>query len=230
MAKLPPEYEPLIAQIIAEQQKVSKQKLPPAIVKEMYKQLQAMVSAQSGTDFDPSVLSYVAFNMTKVFSRILGLAKSYPPTKRHGVGDDGGVKQVSGEDWVWLFSGMEGGDPNGGDDGGDDGDFPTGPLDWAPPGEIQRARDTLDAVAKELDFGFGDDPLAFVREVARRLGGRWGLNGKRGNAGDPSKDVLAWDIPGALPQIFDVLGDAGGDNKIQWLPLRYGQASVWIAP
>jgi hypothetical protein len=54
MAKLPPEYEPLIAQIIAEQQKVSKQKLPPAIVKEMYKQLQAMVSAQSGTDFDPS--------------------------------------------------------------------------------------------------------------------------------------------------------------------------------
>ncbi len=231
MAKVPKEYEPAIELAKQAQAKVSTQLKPNDVAKKFYKILQSMVQGQESEEFDTSLLSYVAFNMVRVFKRIQGVAAAYPPTKRKGVGEDGGIKQVEQDDWMWYFSGTEGGPTGGGGEDEDDvDDIPDGTFDWAPDSEISRARDMLNLVAKELDFGPYDDPLPFVREVAKRLGGRWGLNGKRGNANDPSKDVLAWNIPGFLPQIFDCIQDAGGDNKISWLPLRYGQASVWIAP
>jgi hypothetical protein len=84
-----------------------------------------------------------------------------------------------------------------------------------------------------LETGFGPNmpPLPYVRAVAQRLGGEWGLNGKRGNPNDPSGDILAYRLPGQ-PQLYDVLQDGGGANGVAWQPLEYPQTAgaVWLDP
>lgn len=105
-------------------------------------------------------------------------------------------------------------------------------MPQVPQSEIDRALAALHAVASETGFGPNQPPLPFVRAVAQRLGGKWGLNGKRGNANDPSGDILAFDFAGAQPQLFDVLGDAGGANTPQFSALEYPQSAgaVWLNP
>jgi hypothetical protein len=211
----------------------STQKTASEVLKQIYKELITQALATSA-DVSAEKIFYTAQNLMKVINRVQGLAKQYPPTHRKGVGKDGGVLSLTQEPWMWYFEGNEGGGTGGGsgeDEGEPDfGDLDSGIFDWAPQGEQDRARAMLYQVAAETGFGPGDDPLAFVDTVARCLGGRWGLNGKRGNPNDPSRDVLAWDIPGHPPQLFDVLVDSGGANKISWQPLRYGPGAVWIRP
>jgi hypothetical protein len=90
----------------------------------------------------------------------------------------------------------------------------------------------LQAVREETGFGEFDAPLPYVAEVARRLGGNWGLNGKRGNAGNPSGDILAYRFEGQQPQLYDVLADSGGENRPTFSALSYpqGAGAVWIDP
>ena len=229
---VPKEYEPMIALAQAELAKVSKQKKPSAVLVQIYEELvhQFVTSGADPNEFNPRFNLYLAGRLTRVLQRVQGIAKAYPPTKRKGVGTDGGVIHLQQGEWIFPFEGKGDPVPTEGDPGEEDPDIPTGGLDWAPAGEEARARQMLADVAKELDFGPYDDPLPFIREVAKRLGGRWGLNGKRGNANDPSGDLLAWDMPGTLPQCWDVLQDAGGANRIVWQPLPWGGKSVWISP
>jgi hypothetical protein len=81
-----------------------------------------------------------------------------------------------------------------------------------PSAQIERAREALRQVREETGFGAGMDPLPYVRTVAERLGYPWGLNGKRSNVNDISRDILAYDVPGQQPILVDVLIDAGGQN------------------
>lgn len=101
-----------------------------------------------------------------------------------------------------------------------------------PASERARAEAALQDVAKRTGFGPYKKPLPFIIAVAQALGGSWGLNGKRGNASDPSADVLAYRIPGGPPQLVDVLQDGGGLNKIVWQELVYNGpgGAVWIDP
>lgn len=101
-----------------------------------------------------------------------------------------------------------------------------------PAEERARAEAMLHSVAAEIKFGTFDDPKRLIVLTAQRLGGNWGLNGKRGNANDISGDILAYRIPGAQPQLVDVLIDAGGDNELTWSELEYPQSAgaIWIDP
>jgi hypothetical protein len=92
-----------------------------------------------------------------------------------------------------------------------------------PDAEKARAQTMLATVRAETGFGPNQEPLPYVREVARRLGYPWGLNGKRGDANNPSGDILAYDFPGQQPQLYDVLGDSGGANNPQFGALDYPQ-------
>lgn len=231
---VPKEYEGLIAEAEAALRAAAGQKKPSAVLRQIYEELlQRFVN--SGADpeeFNPHYNLYLASNLTKVLKQVQKIAAANPPTKRKGVGVDGGLTTRPGGEWIFLFDGKGGesvptGDPG---DPDEEADIPTGGLDWAPAGEIARAQAMLQDVADELGFGPYDDPLPFIREVARRLGGRWGLNGKRGNPNDPSTDLLAWNMPGTLPQCWDVLLDAGGKNTIVWQPLPWGGKSVWLSP
>jgi hypothetical protein len=234
MARVPSEYEGMIAAAQAALAEVSQQKKPGAVLIMMYERLIQMF-VNSGADpaeFNPYYNLYLASNMAKVLKRVQGIAKSYPPTKRKGVGEDGGIVRLQSGEWIFPHDGNNGSPVGGdGDSDPDEGpDIPTGGLDWAPASEEARARQMLQDVAKEMGFGPGDEALPFIREVAKRLGGRWGLNGKRGNASDPSRDLLAWNMPGTLPQCWDVLQDEGGRNNIVWQALPWGGKSVWLAP
>jgi len=106
------------------------------------------------------------------------------------------------------------------------------PMPDVPQSEQDRAQAMLATVRAETGFGPDQPPLPYVRLVAQKLGGSWGLNGKRGNANDPSGDVLAYDFPGQQPQLYDVLQDGGGANNPAWQPLEYPQSAgaVWLAP
>lgn len=231
MPNVPKEYEAVIALAQAELAKVSQQKKPGQVLKQVYEELvqQFIASGANPEDFNPHLTLYTASQIARVIGKVQSIAKAYPPTKRKGVGKDGGVIKLNPGEWIFLFEGHQG-TPAGEFDPEESPDIPTGGLDWAPAGEIGRAQEMLRAVADEMNFGYGDDALAFIREVAKRLGGRWGLNGKRGNPNDPSTDLLAWNIPGYLPQCWDVIQDAGGENRITWQPLRWGGPSVWLAP
>lgn len=233
MASLPSEYETIMQQVEAYRLAHTDQKPPTEVLKMIYKQLISDALSKGG-EVSAQKIFYTAQNLMKVINRVQGLAKLYPPTHRKGVGKDGGVIRTTQEPWLWVFDGNEGagGGGGGGEETGDVdfGDLDQGIFDWAPQSEEDRAKAMLRQVADEIGFGPGDDPLAFVDTVARRLGGRWGLNGKRGNPNDPSRDVLAWDIPGHPPQLFDVLIDSGGSNQLSWQPLAYGQKAVWIKP
>lgn len=100
-----------------------------------------------------------------------------------------------------------------------------------PNDEVTRAQAALNNVAAKMKFGKYQDPKPFVIAVARELGGNWGLNGKRGNPNDISGDILAWRMPGRVPQLVDVLYDSGGQNKIVWQESPYDQGpAVWIDP
>lgn len=120
------------------------------------------------------------------------------------------------------------GDPGGGGGGGGGGN----PVPEVPAAEQQRAQAMLASVRTETGFGPNQPPLPYVRRVAQRLGGKWGLNGKRGNVNDPSGDILAYDFAGAQPQLYDVLGDGGGANSPQFGALEYPQTAgaVWLHP
>jgi hypothetical protein len=97
------------------------------------------------------------------------------------------------------------------------------PMPTVPQSEIDRAKAALATEHVLRNFGSNMDPLPYVRAAAQRLGYPWGLNGKRGDANNPSGDILAYDFPGAQPQLFDVLGDAGGANAPQFSALEYPQ-------
>jgi hypothetical protein len=101
-----------------------------------------------------------------------------------------------------------------------------------PSSERARAQDMLRTVASEIGFGAFQSPKRLIVLTAQRLGGNFGLNGKRGNVNDISKDILAYRIPGRQPQLVDVLIDSGGENKLSWSELEYPQpaGAVWIDP
>ena len=105
-------------------------------------------------------------------------------------------------------------------------------MPTVPQSEQDRAQAMLATVRAETGFGPGQEPLPYIRTTAQRLGGQWGLNGKRGNPNDPSGDILAYDFPGQQPQLYDVLRDAGGANDPAWQPLEYPQSAgaVWLDP
>lgn len=232
MPNVPPEYEGVITAAVEEMRKHSKQRRPSQVLKEVYGALvdEFIKAGAPPEGFNPAHTYYVALQMTRVVGHVQTIAKSNPPTHRKGMGKDGGIVRLNNEDWIFLFEGVEGEgfDPSDPDGDGDPGD--SGTFEWASQSEQDRAFNMMEIVAADMGFGPDDEPLPFIREVARRLGGRWGLNGKRGNATDLSSDVLAWDIPGYPPQLFDVLIDSGGENTLTWQRLRYGQAAVWIAP
>jgi hypothetical protein len=100
-----------------------------------------------------------------------------------------------------------------------------------PQSEQDRAQAMLATVRAETGFGPNQPPFPYVQRVAQRLGGEWGLNGKRGNPNDPSGDILAYRLPGQ-PQLYDVLQDGGGANGVAWQPLEYPQTAgaVWLDP
>jgi hypothetical protein len=90
------------------------------------------------------------------------------------------------------------------------------------PGLIQRDHDFTDAVATLLN-----------QEDAR-----WGRNGKRGNAGDPSHDAVAFRNP-ASPfgvSIVDIIGAAGSPSASPaWIDqtqatINERTTGVWVAP
>lgn len=68
---------------------------------------------------------------------------------------------------------------------------------------------------------------------------RWGLNGKRGNAGDLSMDVVTWRIgpTDRHVQAFDICGACGGGNPsvvwsdiTNWQTLGNAGTAIWIKP
>ena len=68
---------------------------------------------------------------------------------------------------------------------------------------------------------------------------RWGLNGKRGNAGDLSMDVVTWRIgpTDRHVQAFDICGACGGGNPsvvwsdiTNWATLGNPGTAIWIKP
>lgn len=112
---------------------------------------------------------------------------------------------------------------------------PEEPMPFIPEQEVKRAKEMLSTVRVQTGFGPGKPPFPYVKEVAARLGGKWGLNGKRGNKNDPSTDILAYklsDDPSIQPIIVDVVVDGGGANGEAFGVLEYPQefGAVWIAP
>jgi hypothetical protein len=97
------------------------------------------------------------------------------------------------------------------------------PMPTVPSAEIERAKAMLATVRGERAFGPNQEPLPYIKAVAQRLGYPWGLNGKRGDANNPSGDILAYDFPSQQPQLYDTLGDAGGSNTPTFSPLDYPQ-------
>lgn len=98
--------------------------------------------------------------------------------------------------------------------------------------EINRAKEMLALVRREWNFGSNQNDSPYVREVAARLGGNWGLNGKRGDPQNVSHDILAWKVPGSQPVLFDVLVDGGGANgpAFEQLPYPEPAGAVWLDP
>jgi len=233
MADLPEQFGPLMD--IAEKalKEAEGQATPSKVLKRILKELVVQFADAGGTveQFDGHLAVYTAENVYKVLAKVQQIAVKNPPTHRKGRGKDGGITVMSGQEWIFYFDGSQkGGKDSNNPDEPDEDPF-EGILDWAPASEQDRARAMMQQVAEEMDFGYGDDQWAFVREVARRLGGRWGMNGKRGNPNDPSGDILAWDLPGFAPQLFDILQDSGGENNLQWSPLPYStKGAVWLAP
>lgn len=82
--------------------------------------------------------------------------------------------------------------------------------------------------------------LPFLIATAQSLGGIYGLNGKRGNRNDPSRDVLTI-LKGTTVHLYDVIGDAWdpatgvGQNTLT-LPSGQGEVhvngdgGVWLDP
>lgn len=104
---------------------------------------------------------------------------------------------------------------------------------FIPDNEITRAQQILREVRADLHFGPNQDDLPYTKEVAARLGGSWGLNGKRGDPSNISHDILAFrQDPPNQPILVDILGDGGGANTAQFGILEYPQAAgaVWVAP
>jgi hypothetical protein len=211
---------------------------------ELLKECQKLVLAEmkaSGIpeeEFLPEHQAQLAAAMRKIVAWSFMVADKNPPTHRKGFGEDGGVTEeiVSGE-IVFAFGGGGSG-PDVPDGGGlpepspDDPDDDDGFFGWVPDSEQDRAFDMMRQVAADTGFGRYDEPFPFIRDVARALGGNWGLNGKRGDPNNPSADVLAYNFPGYQPQLFDVLIDSGGKNELTWSALVYPQryGAVWIAP
>jgi hypothetical protein len=211
-----------------------------AVLKECHKQILSELEGAgiSEEEFLPEHKLQLASGLKRVLNWAIVLSTKHQPTHRKGYGEDGGVTSIPyGRELVFPFAGGGGG-PMPGPDGGlpdpDDSDEPPdeGSFEWVPEDEQSRARSVMSQVAGETGFGKYDEPFPFVRDVARALGGRWGLNGKRGNANDPSGDILAYDFPGYQPQLFDVLIDGGGKNQLTWSALAYPQraGAVWLAP
>jgi hypothetical protein len=105
------------------------------------------------------------------------------------------------------------------------------PMPTIPESEIARAK--AEIAAHPLGDNLPDMPWTEARVA--NLGGRWGLNGKRGNPNDKSHDIFAYrwsDNPSDQPLLVDVLGDGGGANieSFQILPWPEPAGAVWIAP
>jgi hypothetical protein len=105
------------------------------------------------------------------------------------------------------------------------------PMPTIPDSEIARAK--AEIAAHPLGDNLPDLPWTTAR--VRALGGRWGLNGKRGNRNDPSHDIFAYrwsDDASQQPILVDALGDGGGANieAFQILPWPEPAGAVWIDP
>lgn len=113
------------------------------------------------------------------------------------------------------------------------------PVMSVPDTELARLDASLRARASLLTPNADCRP--FIVAVANDLGGRWGLNGKRGNATDPSKDVLDYLDASNTVWLFDVIGDATdgsgpGANTLN-IPTNSnvenhpnGDGAIWIDP
>lgn len=209
------------------------------IADEVYKQIADAAKAGSDDEeFIPGHQLQVAMALRRFATWALKYAAKNPPTHRKGFGEDGHIVTIDAPDLIFVF----GGGPVANVPTGSDGLPPADPyvpedegdvFEWVSDDEINRARSMLDVVANDIGFGDYTDPFELVRETALRLGGNWGLNGKRGNANDPSKDILAYDFPGYQPQLFDVIVGAGDYGQhIGWAPLPYPQpyGAVFIRP
>lgn len=100
-----------------------------------------------------------------------------------------------------------------------------------PDSEIARAK--AEIAAHPLGDNLPD--LPWTEERVANLGGRWGLNGKRGDSKNPSHDIFAYrwsDNASDQPLLVDVLGDGGGANieAFQILDWPEPAGAVWIAP
>lgn len=209
------------------------------LLKECQKQVVAQLNDAGipEDEFLPEHKAQLAAAMRKIVNWSLAVAAKNPPTIRRGYGEDGGIttEEITGE-IVFPFGGGGPSGPDGPDGPGIPDPGPDDPDDgffgWVPDAEQDRAQSVMGQVAEETGFGRYDDPFPFVRDVARALGGNWGLNGKRGNPNDPSADILAYNFPGYQPQLFDVLRDSGGKNELVWQALTYPQRSgaIWLAP
>lgn len=87
------------------------------------------------------------------------------------------------------------------------------------PGELSRACQTWEFLDLVVDT---------LRAGDKVFGARWGYNCKRGNCGDPSKDVIDFYAGPGKPTegarqvyVVDIIGDCGGSNKPQWLAYPY---------
>jgi hypothetical protein len=105
------------------------------------------------------------------------------------------------------------------------------PMPTIPDSEIARAK--AEIAAHPLGDNLPDMP--WTAERVANLGGRWGLNGKRGDRNNPSHDIFAYrwsDNASDQPILVDVLGDGGGANieAFQILPWPEPAGAVWIAP
>jgi hypothetical protein len=101
-------------------------------------------------------------------------------------------------------------------------------------------RDVVEFVADRCP-GLIRQDHAFTDAVATLLNGedaRWGRNGKRGNAGDPSHDAVAWRNPGSPfgVSIVDIIGAAGSSSASPaWIDQTQATidartTGVWVAP
>jgi hypothetical protein len=84
-----------------------------------------------------------------------------------------------------------------------------------------------------------NDWIKAVAWALHQTDARWGLNGKRGNAGDLSMDVVTWRIgpTDRHVQAFDICGACGGGSPsvvwsdiTNWSTLGNPGTAIWIKP
>lgn len=251
--KLPPEVEQALRKAAEQAYTNETGKEPDDILRELISEIIDRFSQYQGsyeyappeadgrkhtTEITGDLIAYFAMGMARVVGYALQLADDNPPSHRKGVGEEDYTVIEHPDPIIFVHGGhdLHGGyPPIPGGGGGVGGGYPTPPdqgppdsgmVEWAPSSEVERAK----ALVMAKGIGPFEDPVAFIRSVARALGGHWGLFEKP--SGGLSADLLAWDVGHGLgPQAFDILFDAGGRSQhTQWNPVPWGGKGKWVAP